>query len=82
VQHIVVVGRLRLFEGTKHAGKENFGWFPVRRSACERPGPALPGIDALACGAFVGQCGASYRLSVPMPGSVRMPAGGRLIARE
>jgi hypothetical protein len=24
---IVVVGRLRLFEGTKSCGKENFGWF-------------------------------------------------------
>jgi hypothetical protein len=36
---IVVVGRLRLFEGTKSCGKENFGWF--RFDARHASGPVF-----------------------------------------
>ena len=58
---IVVVGRLRLFEGTIHSGKENFAWF--RFEAGHAGGPVLhprksmPSHVARSCG----QCGASYR---------------------
>jgi hypothetical protein len=36
---IVVVGRLKLIEGTPHSGKESFGWF--RFDARHRGGPVL-----------------------------------------
>ena len=58
---IVVVGRLRLFEGTKSCGKENFGWF--RFDARHASGPvfhthdSLPSRSARCCG----HCGAPYR---------------------
>ena len=58
---IVVVGRLRLFEGTKSCGKENFGWF--RFDARHASGPvfhthdSLPSRSARCCG----HCGTSYR---------------------
>ena len=49
---IVVVGRLRLIEGTKHAGKENFGWF--RFTANHASGPILhPRVIALSSESFV-----------------------------
>ena len=59
---IVVVGRLRLFEGTKHAGKENFGWFRFDRSARRWPGPPPASISALASAPFaVDSAARSYR---------------------
>lgn len=57
---IVVVGRLRLIEGTKHAGKENFGWF--RFTANHASGPILhPRVSPSRPSRSCGQCGASYR---------------------
>ena len=58
---IVVVGRLKLFEETKHAGKENFAWF--RFDHRHSGGPilhqrqSLPSRRSQSCG----QCGAPYR---------------------
>jgi hypothetical protein len=40
---IVVVGRLKLFEETKHAGKENFAWF--RFDHRHSGGPILPSVN-------------------------------------
>ena len=57
---IVVVGRLRLIEGTKHAGKENFGWF--RFTANHASGPILhPRVSPSRPSRSCGQCRASYR---------------------
>jgi hypothetical protein len=58
---IVVVGRLKLFEETKHAGKENFGWFRFDHrhtgGPVLHPRQSLPSRRSRSCG----QCGAPYR---------------------
>ena len=58
---IVVVGRLRWIEGTKHTGKENFGWF--RFSADHASGPIYHPRDSSSArpSRSCGQCGSPYR---------------------
>src|SRR3954452_13551259 len=58
---IVVVGRLRLFEGTKSCGKENFAWF--RFDARHASGPVFHTHESVPSrsGHYCGHCGASYR---------------------
>jgi hypothetical protein len=58
---IVVVGRLRLFEGTKSCGKENFGWF--RFDARHASDPVFHTHDSLPSRSIhcCVHCGTSYR---------------------
>ena len=58
---IVVVGRVRWIEGTKHAGMDNFGWF--RFSAQHTGGPILHARESLPTrpSRSCRQCGEPYR---------------------